>query len=204
MKKEELESIFDKILNKSSKLIENKKHGNILNERVFHHMFSNEVSSYFSEKKIDIWESLLLLPEYPTDEKFTWKFVDKYFEKDDAKRAREEGVGKGRAGQFDFVIKELNEPRIFIEFKGPKLYKSIDIAKVMLKLLSQNDKSSLKVFTAIITSKMDKHDLENNLKRGLDFSLEVLNIKNPRDINLYVYVAKVPNNKPVFWGKYTQ
>ncbi len=208
MKIEELEPIFNTILNKCENLVKNGKRKEILNERFFHHMFSNELSSYFLEKKVDIWDSLLLVPERPTEMKFKWKVVEECFELKDAKRARKEGVGNGRAGQFDFAIfSEHTEPPTFIEFKGPEPYKPIDIVKVMLKLLSE-DKSHLKVFVAIITSSSKgekaRIDAENYLSEGVEFALKVLEIKNLKDTNLYVYVATFTDTKPVIiqWGNY--
>ncbi len=214
MRIEELESISNKILNKSETLIKNEKRRDIRNERVFHHMFSSYVYSHFSEKNVDIWESLLLIPEYPTQEKFRWKSIRKYFKLSDVENASKEGVGKGKAGQFDFAIRSDSEllPRIFIEFKGPKLYKPIDIVEVMLKLLSQ-DKSHLKVFVAIITSSKKDEEANcgaiENLKKGIEFSLKTLEtlkkltIENINDINLYLYVATIPDNRAaekIFWG----
>lgn len=205
MKIEDLEPIFDEILNKSEKLIKNGKREEILNERIFHHMFSNEVSSYFLEKKVDIWDSLLLVPEYPTSMKFNWEIV----KLSNAKHAREEGLGKGKRGNFDFAIK--SKPQIYIEFKGPELYKTKDIKEVMLKLLSEDDKSSLKVFAAMITSSKTGNvnhirEIENRFYEGLKFSLDVLEIKNLKEINLYAYVATILDNgqaKPI-WGNCAQ
>jgi hypothetical protein len=164
-------------------------------------MFSTLIASHFSKKGIDIWESLLLVPEFPTKENFCWKDI----KLSNVERTRKHGVGKGKSGQFDFAIK--TEPPIFIEWEGPKLYKTEDIAKVMLKLLSQ-DESDLKVFVAIITSSKKgrrghMNAIRERLKEGLKFSLKVLNITDLTDKNLYVYVATITDNKciKIYWGK---
>lgn len=172
----ELESIFDDILNRSEKLIQNERRDDILNERFFHHMFSTLVASYFSEKGIDVWKSLLLVPEFPTKKKFSWK----YLKLSDVEHTREYGMDKGKQGNFDFAIrtKPQENPSIFIEWKGPKLYEAKDIAEVTLKLLSQSDSDS-KVFVAIITSSItgrrDHLDaISEHLRDGIKFSVEVL------------------------------
>ena len=80
----------------------------------------------------------------------------------------------------------------------------------MLKLLSQH-KSHLKVFVAVITSsRTGRRDhmyaIREYLKRGLEFSLEVLNIDNLTDKNLHIYVATITDDKciKVCWGNYIQ
>jgi hypothetical protein len=167
-------------------------------------MFSNLVASHFSKKGVDIWESLLLVPEFPTQEKFHWKDMDL----SNAENTRKHGVGKGKSGYFDFAIQ--TESPIFIEWKGPKLYDTKAIAEIMLKLLSEH-KSQIKVFAAIITSsrkgRRDHIDaIGERLKKGLEFSLEVLNINNLTDKNLYVYVATISDKKciKICWGNYVQ
>jgi len=208
MKIAELESIFDEILDKSKKLIQNARRNDILNERVFHHMFSSLVASHFSNKCVDIWEPLLLIPEFRTKEKFCWKDI----KLSDVEHTRKYGMGKGKRGNFDFAMrtKPQENPSIFIEWEGPKLYETKDIVKVMLKLLSQSD-SNLKVFVAIITSsrtgRRDHMDaISQYLKEGVKFSLEVLNVNNLTDKNLYVYVATITDKESskIHWGKYAQ
>ena len=200
----ELESIIDEILNRSKKLIREGRRDDILNERFFHHMFSSLVASHFSKNGVDLWESLLLAPEFPTQEKFHWDDMVL----SDVEKTRKHGVGKGGVGYFDFAIQ--TEPPIFIEWKCPTLYKTEEIAEIMLKLLSQH-KSHIKVFAAIITSsrtgRRDHMDaIRERLKKGFEFSLEVLNINNLTDKNLYVYVATITDNDciKICWGNYVQ
>jgi hypothetical protein len=112
-----------------------------------------------------------------------------------------------RIGQIDFAIR--CKPIIFIEWNGPGLYQPKDVAKDMLKLLSQ-DKSYLKVFAAIITSsRTGRSDhmlaVRKYLETGLKFAFDVLGINHPIDKNLYIYVATV-TKKPVkiHWGSYVK
>lgn len=199
MKIMELESILDDILSRTWKLIQNGRRGDILNERFFHHMFSTLTASYLSKKGEDIWESLLLVPEFPTQERFRWSDL----RLNDAEYTRRYAVGKGVSGQIDFAIR--CKPIILIEWNGPGLYQPKDVAKDMLKLLSQ-DESYLKVFAAIITSsRTGRSDhmlaVREHLEAGLKFAFDVLGINHPTDKNLYIYVATV-TEKPVkiYWG----
>ena len=195
----ELESIFDDILDRSERLVREGIRLYLRNERVFHHIFSSLVASHFLKKGVDVWQSLLLLPECPTQETFSWK----HMKLSDAKHTRKYGVGKGKRGQFDFAI--LTEPPIFVEWKGPNVYGTKDVAEVMLKLLSQ-DQSHLKVFAAIMTSsrtgRRDHMDaIRERLEKGLEFALQVLDINNLGDRNLHIYVATITNEcARIRWG----
>lgn len=178
--------------------VENNMREDILNERVFHHMFSSLLTKYFSNRGVDIWDSLYLVPEYPTDKAFIWK---------------EKLIGDGKRGQFEFKIK--GDPPIVIEWKGPKMFKGkkdggfSEVDEVMIKLLSQEDNSELKVFAAIITTSKnagEKHTalIKERLKDGVKTAIDKLDINNLGDKNLFVYVATVPNegSKKIFWGRY--
>lgn len=203
MKIAELKSILDSIVRKSETLIQAGRRDDIRNERIYHHMFSNLISSCFAKKDINIWDSLLLQPESPTTKKFTWKYINLK----NLAHTKKYVINRGQSGQFDFSIK--TKPPIFIEWKGPELFSSKDIAQVMLKLLSE-DKSSFKVFAAIITSSLTGrkdhfNKIKNHLNEGIEFACKVLDIKNLTNKNFYIFVATITDNGPqkIHWGKYS-
>lgn len=198
----ELEDIFSEMVKRSEKLIHANKRDLIKNnERFFHHMFSNLIYDHYSKKKEDIFNSLFLIPEYPTKNKFSWKYVKEF----DEKKTKKFGINRGKSGKFDFAL--LNKPPIYIEWKGPNLYNDYDMAKDLLKLLTQ-DEHSIKIIAAIILSskkggKNHVKALKSHFNEGMRFAKDVLEIENLQEKNLYGYIATIPDDKieKIVWNK---
>ena len=178
----------------------------VINERFYHHQFSNYLFQYFREKQIDIWTQHILFPEAKTPQSFTWREVALA----DARQTRQQAVGKGVKGNYDFLLNTT--PPICLEWKGPNVYSVADVAQVMLKLFSRQPDATIKIFSAVITSSQTGNArhleaIESYFRQGLQFALDVLEI-SPHQLaakNLYAYIATIPNDRMVkyHWGRLT-
>lgn len=208
LKQSEWESFFEAILTTIDRTIKDmgrSKFQDVINERFYHHQFSNYTFQYFREKQIDIWTQQVLFPEAKTPQIFTWEGVDL----NNTLKTRQHAVGKGTKGNYDFLIS--TNPAICLEWKGPNVYSVEDVAQVMLKLFSQQLDETIKIFSAIITSSQTGRTshleaIETYFRQGLKFALEVLEIPPERlsAKNLYVYIATTPDDGIIkcHWGRF--
>ena len=90
----DVEQILDKMRDRIHSHVQAGRRKCILNERFLHHMFSCEVGKLCEQRAVDLWQSLLLEPEYPTGEKFRRKEIDL---RDPDATARN-AIGRGKAG----------------------------------------------------------------------------------------------------------
>lgn len=197
-----LENIFNNILARTERVIKDGNRNRILNEQFFHHQFTSLLTKYYVDRKIDPWRRLVIVPGHPTKELYTWKEFGLNRPKTTQKLALEEGV----PGKFDFVIRD--DPRIHVEFKGPNLYNSRDVAKSLTKLLMLEGRKPVKVFAAIVTSSHTGdakhiHELTSRFYEALEFTQVILEIDDIRRMNLYAYIATVPDQgaEKFIWGK---
>ena len=72
----DVEQLYNGITEVICDLIKRNHRDDILNERFFHHMFSSAAYAYLHKSRVNAWRSLLFAPEYPTQEKFTMKYID--------------------------------------------------------------------------------------------------------------------------------
>jgi hypothetical protein len=197
----ELEAIFERILENTQKAIKRQARGQIYNEQYFHGQFSDLVSRHYSKKHLNAWPKMLLVPGHPTETKYLWE----RFKMDQPRQVMARAINKGNSARFDFLIND--KPRILVEWKGPDLYEARDVAQSLIKLLIEKP-DAIKVFAAIITSSKkadDAHlrELTMRFYEALRFVQQVLGIRDIRKINLYAYIATMPDNgvQKFIWGK---
>lgn len=134
--------------------------------------------------------------------KYSWKD----FHMNRPKTTQKFALGRGQHGYFDFVIRD--EPRVHVEWAGPKLYTPSAIGQDLTELLMLEGRGVLKVFAAIITSSKTAdenhiHQLQGRFYQALEFVQVVLDIDDIRKANLYAYIATVPDSgaQKFIWGK---
>lgn len=206
LEKTEWEKIFDTILNNTFSHIKNagrEEFSYVINERFYHHQFSNYLYQHFISKDINIWEKQILFPEAKTNEVFTWKNINI----NNSAETKEGAIGRGTKGNFDFRINST--PPIYLEWKGPNMYSVVDIVQVALKLFSNPNEETIKILSAIITSSKTGNQrhlktIYNHFKEGLEFALKVLNINHISNKKFYVYIATISDNSIVkcHWGPF--
>ncbi|BBM83357.1 hypothetical protein [Candidatus Uabimicrobium amorphum] len=194
----EIQSILNSMVERSQNWVQNNV--KIPNERVYHHLFSSLLTEHCNDKGLDIWESLIISPEHKTEQQFSWSEV----QLGSVTNTRKKALGNGRAGNIDLAI--LDKKTIFIEWKGPQVFKKKDVAQTVIKLLSQKDKA-IKILAAITitTPSGRKNHMDTNTERlqeEIDFACKVLRLKKPQ--NFYVYVTCVDREEchRIHWGKY--
>lgn len=208
-KEDDLKEIFDHVLETTKDQINEKGREELIsqvNERFYHHEFS----SYIYSMNNNIWQELILIPEAKTGQKFKWGEMNIGNIED----TRDNAVGEGQSGNFDFQIR--SDPVINIEWKGPNMYSVKDIAQVMMKLFSEDrnkEKKTIKVFSAILLSSItcnDRHRsaIYDHFSEGLNFALDALeiNINEFGDNNpFFVYIATIGEQETIkcHWGRYT-
>ncbi len=197
-----LERIFDNILSRTERIVKDGNRGRVLNEQFYHHQFSSLLTKYYVDQKIDPWRRMIIIPDHPTKALYSWKEFGLNRPKTTQKLALEEGI----PAKFDFVIRD--EPRIHIEWKGPNLYNSRDVAKDLTKLLMLEGRKPIKIFAAIITSSQTAdprhiHELTARFYEALEFTQVILEIDDIHRMNLYAYIATVPDSgaEKFIWGK---
>jgi hypothetical protein len=198
----DVEHAIDETLERCLVLVEHRRGPEILNERFFHHMFSSFLRSRLLTSGEDIWESLSLVPEAPTQE----IFLRREIRTADSSYTREHAIGKGKAGNVDFLLR--TNPPAWVEWKGPGLFSSDDVAWVMLKLRSVSSPAT-RVFVAIVVGgKRGRNHREELAKQRLAigdaFARDVLPNQNPLGFDLRVYLASVTEGglNKVYWGPY--
>jgi len=174
----------------------------IFTETFFHQQFAQMAANHYARKKIDAWERGMLVPEHPTKVKYAWK----EFGMNRPKTTRKLALNHGQRGRFDFVIKD--DPRVHVEWRGPKMYTSREVAIDLTKLLMLEGRRPIKIFAAIITSSRagdEAHirQLTSRFYDALEFVQVVLDIPDLKRANLYAYIATVPDDgaQKFIWGK---
>ena len=202
MKIRELESIFSNILARTEKIVKAGDRQNILNEQFFQHQFSALATRHYTKQRIDPWKDLIIVPNHPTKVKYSWS----EFGLNRPKTTKKLALDRGVRGKFDFVIKD--SPRIHIEFAGPNLYDSRQVAQDLTKLLMLETRRPIKVFAAIITSSrradaLHVQQLTSRFYDALEFVQVILDIDDIRKENLYAFIATVPDSgaQKFIWGK---
>ena len=198
----DLEGIIDNILARTEKAIKDGNRSKIFNEQYFHHQFSSLLTKHYVDQKIDPWRKFMIIPDHPTKAHYSWK----EFGLNRPKTTQKLALDEGQPAKFDFVIRD--EPRIHVEWKGPALYNSRDVAKDLTKLLMLEGRKPIKIFAAIITSSQtgdSRHiqDLTNRFYEALEFTQMILEIDDIRRMNLYAYIATVPDSgaEKFIWGR---
>jgi len=202
MKVGELEKIFAKILARTERIVKSGGRNRIFNEEFFHHQFSHYVASHFARQNIDVWQRQILIPKHPTRMKFSWKD----FHMNRPKTTQKAALGRGQRGVFDFVI--VDQPRVHVEWAGPKLYHPVSVAQDLTELLTLEGRRTIKVFAAIITSSTTADDahvkqLQSRFYQALEFVQVLLDIDDMRRENLYAFIATVPDSgaQKFIWGR---
>lgn len=198
----DMEGIFDNILARTEKIVKDGNRDRILNEQFFHHQFSALVTKHYTDRRIDPWRRMIIVPDHPTKALYAWK----EFGLNRPKTTQKLALDDGQPAKFDFVIRD--EPRIHVEWKGPNLYNTRDVAKDLTKLLMLEGRKPVKVFAAIIASDRTSgarhiHDLTSRFYEALEFTQVILEIDDIRKSNLYAYIATVPDSgaEKFIWGK---
>ena len=198
----DVEQAIDETLKRCAVLAEHGRGAEILNERFFHHMFSSFVRSQLLTSGEDIWETLNLVPEASTQE----SFLRREIRTANSSHTRDHAVGNGKAGNVDFFLR--TNPPTWIEWKGPRLFSSDDVAWVMLKLRSVSNPAT-RVFAAIVVgAKRGRNHREELAKQRLAigdaFARDVLTHQNLRGLDLRVYLASVTEDglNKVHWRPY--
>ena len=129
MKIADIEKIMDNILARTRMMVKEGNRAGIPNEQFFHHQFSSLATRHYVDQKIDPYREMIIVPYHPTKALYSWKEFDLNRPKSTQKHA----LGNGYPGKFDFVIRD--DPRIHVEWKGPNLYTTRDVAQDLTKLL---------------------------------------------------------------------
>lgn len=182
----------------------------LTNERYWHHMFSTAVVAEYAAvtEGQSVWDSVFLRPEHPTSLCFRRAAIDVL----DADHTREHAIRRApengfRRGNLDFSLNP--DSPIDIEWKGPTLYSTVDVAEVMLKLLSQPMEHQ-KVFAAIITSSTmgranHRAAITAHYAAGLEHAKAVLNVPSAHDSNLHTFIESFFDGDAepavVCWGR---
>lgn len=202
MKIRELEQIFGKILARTERIVKNGGRERIFNEEFFHHQFTHYVASSYARRNIDVWQRQILIPKHPTRMKYSWKD----FHMNRPKTTQKLALGRGQRGYFDFVIRD--DPRVHVEWAGPKLYHPVSIAQDLTELLTLEGRRPIKIFAAIITSSATADEnhvkqLQSRFYQALEFVQVLLDIDDMRRENLYAFIATVPDAgaQKFIWGK---
>lgn len=190
------------ILSRTEKMVKDGNRSGILNEQFFQHQFTSLVTKHYVDQKIDPYRDMILVPNHPTKALYSWKDFDMTRPKSTQKLA----LDNGNPGKFDLVIRD--DPRIHLEWRGPGLYSSRNIAMDLTKLLMLEGRKPVKIFAAIITSsaagdERHTHELTNRFYEALEFVQMILEIDVMRRSNLYAYIATVPDSgaEKFIWGK---
>jgi hypothetical protein len=202
MKIGELEKIFGKILARTERIVKGGGRSRIFNEEFFHHQFSHYVASHYARSNVDAWQRQILIPKHPTRVKYSWKD----FNLNRPKTTQKFALDRGQRGYFDFVIRD--DPRVHVEWAGPKLYTPAAVAQDLTELLMLEGRGVVKIFAAIITSSTTAdenhvHQLQSRFYQALEFVEVVLDIDDMRRENLYAFIATVPDSgsQKFIWGK---
>ncbi len=201
LKREELETILDKVGDVTRTLLSSGKAEDIRNERIFHHMFSGFLGEYYRNLGLDVWKDLVILPEAPTNRDF-WREGFDYPNVDYTRKHALDNHHRGRRAEFDFKIRDRQS--IVVEWKGPSLFEEHDVAWDLLKLFSQPP--DLKVFAAIIAGPFNasKSQLaEQRFERAMRFARDVLNAPGqPEDFFLaHVIMVSDRDSRKLGWRK---
>jgi len=198
----ELEQIFGKILARTERIIKQGGRDRIFNEEFFHHQFSHYVASFYAKRNVDVWQRQILIPKHPTRAKYSWKD----FSLNRPKTTQRLALHRGQRGMFDFVI--VDDPRVHVEWAGPKLYTPTAVAQDLTELLMLEGRTPIKVFGAIITSSKTADEnhirqLQSNFYQALEFAQVILELDDMSKENLYAYIATVPDSgaQKFIWGK---
>ena len=202
MKIAELTPIFDQILDNTVRAVKSGNRNLIINERYYHHQFSHYTARHFERRRIDPWKSQLIIPEHPTAMKFAWGEFGLKRPKTTLKMA----IGRGNVDKYDFVI--ADDPKIFVEWKGPRLYLARDVAIDITKLVAIGKHRPVKVFAAILvnTGKNEfghHHEMQARFYEGMNFVQKIFDIPDMHKINLYAYIAAVSQHgaSKFIWGR---
>ncbi len=202
MRISELEPMFNKILKRTENIIKNGERRYVQNEHFFQQQFTQMVANHYARRRIDAWQKLIIVPEHPTKVRYSWK----EFGLNRPKTTRKLALNRGVRGKFDLVI--LDEPRVHVEWKGPKMYSAREVAMDLTKLLMLEGRKPIKIFAAIVTSSRrgDANHISQLTSRfydALEFVQVVLDIDDIRKTNLYAFIATVPDGgaQKFIWGK---
>ncbi len=202
MKVAEIERIMDNILARTEQMIREGKRESILNEQFFHHQFSSLATRHYVDQKVDPYKELIIIPDHPTKALYSWK----EFNLNRPKTTQKNALDSGHPGKFDFVIRD--DPRIHMEWKGPALYTTREVAQDLTKLLMLEGRKPVKIFAAIITSATEGdqrhiHELTTRFYQALEFAQVILEIDDIHRTNLHAYIATVPDSgaEKFIWGK---
>lgn len=193
---------MDRILANTEAAVKSGNRNQIVSERYFHHQFSHYAATTYERQRVDPWRGPLIIPEHPTEMRFAFGEFGLKRPKTTLKAA----IGRGSPDKYDFVI--ATSPKIYVEWRGPRMYLSRDVAIDITKLISLGKHRPVKVFAAILvnTGKDEfghHHKMQARFYEGMNFVQKIFGIPDMHKINLYAYVASVGNHgaSKFIWGR---